>query len=104
VHRALLLAAAGVLKGRRATTRRLALGGEVSAPQRLLAAHPDVTSVVAAVVEDGGVLTGGGVALAIDATLRLIARFYGEEACGEVACALEYDRALAANRAQLGYA
>jgi transcriptional regulator GlxA family with amidase domain len=86
------------------TTRRLALGGEASAPQQLLAAHPDVTSVATAVVEDGGVLTGGGVALAIDAMLRLIARFYGEEACGEVARALEYDRALAANRAQLGYA
>jgi transcriptional regulator GlxA family with amidase domain len=99
----LILAAAGILKGRRATTRRMAIGGEVMAPQELLASFGDVKAVVAAVVEDGGVVTAGGVCLAIDATLYLIARLYGEDARGEVARIIEYDRALAANRACLGY-
>ena len=99
---ALLLAAAGVLRGRRATTRRLALGSEQASPQQLLGGG-EVESVVAAVVEDGGVVTGGGVALAIDTALYLIGRLYGEEARGDVARSLEYDRALAANRNFLGY-
>jgi transcriptional regulator GlxA family with amidase domain len=99
---ALILAAAGVLHGRRATTRRLAIGGETTAPQQLLGGCDGVRSLVATLVDDG-VVTGGGVALAIDATLYLIGRFYGEEASGEIALCLEYDRALAANRAYLGY-
>jgi transcriptional regulator GlxA family with amidase domain len=100
---ALILAAAGVLQGRRATTRRLPVGNEATAPQQLLGGFEGVRSVVAALVDDGGVVTGGGVSLAIDATLYLIGRLYGEEASGEIALSLEYDRALAANRAYLGY-
>jgi transcriptional regulator GlxA family with amidase domain len=100
---ALILAAAGVLRGRRATTRRLALGDEQASPQALLGGGGQAESVVAALVEDGGVVTGGGVALAIDTALYLIGRLYGEEARDDVAASLEYDRALAANRAFLGY-
>jgi transcriptional regulator GlxA family with amidase domain len=100
---ALILAAAGVLRGRRATTRRLALGSEGAAPQQLLGNCDQVESVVAALVEDGGVVTGGGVALAIDTALYLLGRLYGEEAREEVARSIEYDRALAANHAFLGY-
>ena len=57
------------------------------------------------VVENGvpvGVVTSGGVSLAIDGTLYLIGRIYGEEARDEVARVIEYDRAFEANRRALG--
>ena len=47
-------------------------------------------------------MTGGGVSLAIDTTLYLLGRLYGEDAAAEVARVIEYDRAFAANRAALG--
>ena len=47
-------------------------------------------------------VTGGGVSLAIDATLYLLGRLYGEDAAQEIARVTEYDRAYAANRAALG--
>jgi transcriptional regulator GlxA family with amidase domain len=49
------------------------------------------------------VVTGGGVSLAIDATLYLIGRLYGDETRDAIACLIEYDRAFAANRAALGH-
>jgi transcriptional regulator GlxA family with amidase domain len=54
------------------------------------------------VVEDQGVVTSGGVSLAIDGTLYLIGRIYGEDARDEVAKVIEYDRAFEANRRALG--
>jgi transcriptional regulator GlxA family with amidase domain len=56
-----------------------------------------------AAVVDAGVVTGGGVCLAIDATLYLIGRFYGDDALDDVARLIEYDRAFAANKAALGH-
>jgi transcriptional regulator GlxA family with amidase domain len=56
-----------------------------------------------AAVVDAGVVTGGGVSLAIDATLYLIGRFYGEDARDGIARSIEYDRAFAANKAALGH-
>lgn len=101
---ALILAAAGVLDGRTATTRRAAVGAETIAP---LAAFeeiaPKARGLPAAVVEDGPVVTGGGVSLAIDATLYLLGQVYGETAAAEVAAVIEYDRAYAANKAALGH-
>jgi transcriptional regulator GlxA family with amidase domain len=52
---------------------------------------------------DNGVVTSGGVSLAIDATLFLLGRLYGEAAAAEIAELIEYDRAYAANRAALGH-
>ena len=49
-----------------------------------------------------GVVTSGGVSLAIDGTLYLIGRIYGEDARDEVAKVIEYDRAFEANRRALG--
>lgn len=101
---ALILAASGALDGRRLTTRRRAVGAETDAPLALitgLAAGSE--PVAAALVEDRGVVTGGGVSLAIDATLHIIGRLYGAEARDEVAALIEYDRAFAANRAALGH-
>jgi transcriptional regulator GlxA family with amidase domain len=60
-----------------------------------------VRTTVAQLV-DAGVVTGGGVSLAIDTTLYLLGRIYGEDAAAEVARVIEYDRAYAANRAALG--
>lgn len=100
---AVILAAAGLLAGRAATTRRIAIAGEPSSPlERLAAAHQDVRWVPAALVDAGAVVTGGAVTLAIDTTLYLIGRIYGERAAADVAAILEYGPALAANRAALG--
>lgn len=101
----LILAAAGLLDGTRATTRRKAAGGEPAAPlARLQTFSETIQPVEAAIVEDRGVVTSGGVSLAIDGTLYLIGRLYGTEARGEIARLVEYDRAFEANRAALGHA
>jgi len=99
---ALILAAAGLLDDRSATTRRAAVGGEDSAPLQLLQNYPGGIKAREAVVVDSGIVTGGGVSLAIDTTLYLIGRFYGRSARDEVARLIEYDRAYAANDAALG--
>jgi transcriptional regulator GlxA family with amidase domain len=102
---ALILAAAGVLEGRRATTRRNAAAAEPASPiERLAALSPSARPVTAAVADDGGVVTSGGVSLAIDGTLYVIGRLYGEDARDEVARLIEYDRAFEANRLALGHA
>ncbi len=93
---ALILDAAGLLEGKAATTRRHALGAETASPLSRLEHGTE-----ALVVDHGSVVTGGGVSLAADATLHLLARLYGMEAAEEVARAIEYDRAWSANRAAL---
>ena len=99
---AMILAAAGCLDGRTATTRRTSAGIEACAPlDALRTAHGTVDARPAVVVDDG-VVTSGGVSLCIDATLYLIGRFYGLEARDEVARVIEYDRALQANAEALG--
>ena len=94
---ALILHAAGLLDGLQATTRRTALGAEPRTPLSRLPCGIEATTV-----DHGSIVTGGGVSLATDTTLHLLARLYGPEAADEVACAIEYDRAWAANRAALG--
>jgi transcriptional regulator GlxA family with amidase domain len=101
---AMILGAAGLLDGRMATTRRSAVGNEAQSPlQELASFAPTSRAQAAAVVDDGAVVTGGGVSLAIDATLYLIGKIYGEDARAEVAQVIEYDRAYDANRAALGH-
>lgn len=98
---AMILGASGVLNGRIATTRRHAVGQEEAAPLERLGRSGLVRTTAAQVV-DAGVVTGGGVSLAIDATLYLLGRIYGEDAAADVARVIEYDRAYTANRAALG--
>jgi transcriptional regulator GlxA family with amidase domain len=81
----LILAAAGVLGGRRATTRRHPVGTEASAPLARLVQICSSVRPIAAAVCDRGVVTSGGVSLAIDGTLYLIGCLYGREAQDEVA-------------------
>ena len=68
----------------------------------MLATLAPASEPCAALIVDAGVVTGGGVSLAIDATLYLIGRIYGETARDAVAQVIEYDRAWQANRAALG--
>jgi len=99
---ALILAGAGVLDGRAATTRRRATPTEVRPPLALLPELGHDIRPREALVVDDGVVTGGGVSLAIDLTLYLIGRIYGEDARDEVARIIEYDRSWEANRTALG--
>ena len=100
---ALILAAAGTLDGLLATTRRMAVGQETESPLALLNTFEAAVSPQSCLVaEDGGVVTSGGVSLAIDGTLYLIGRLYGAKARDEVARVIEYDRAFEANRRALG--
>lgn len=101
---AMILGAAGALEHRSVTTRRHAVGAESLAPLAELEAFtPAARRVTAAVVDDHGLVTGGGVSLAIDATLYLLGQMYGAEARDAVAAVIEYDRAYRANEAALGH-
>jgi transcriptional regulator GlxA family with amidase domain len=99
---ALILGAAGMLDDRAATTRRHTVGAETTAPLAELKSLAPRSEPRSALVVDAGIVTAGGVSLAIDGTLYLIGRIYGEDARDEVARILEYDRAWEANRAALG--
>lgn len=81
---ALLLGAAGLLRGYKATThwRYLEL-------LRILGAQP----VSARVVEDRNRITGGGVTAGIDFGFALVARLRGEESAKRIQLGLEYDPA-----------
>ena len=97
----LVLAAAGILDGLQATTRRMGIGEETSPLDFLGAAHEAVTPVEARIVDCGEVVTGGGVSLAIDLSLHLIAKLWGEAAGRETARVIEYEAAWKANQAAL---
>lgn len=80
---AMLLAAAGLLRGRPAVTHHLVLDDlrEYGADVR-----PE-----ARVVDDGDVVTCGGVTSGIDMALHLIAREFGQEAAANTAARIEHD-------------
>ena len=78
----LLLGAAGLLRGKRATSHwyvrdLLALFGATPTDER--------------VVGDGNIMTGGGVAAGIDFGLALAAKLVGEEKAKRIQLVLEYD-------------
>ncbi len=81
---AMLLAAAGLLRGRACVTHRSALE-DLRAADGLV--DPD-----ARVVDDGDVITGGGVTSGIDVALRLVEREAGADLAATVAGHIEYDR------------
>jgi transcriptional regulator GlxA family with amidase domain len=80
---AMLLARAGILAGRHATTHHIAL-------EDLRAAGAEV--VPARVVDDGDVITSGGVTSGLDLALWLVERFAGAEIAVQVERRLEYER------------
>jgi transcriptional regulator GlxA family with amidase domain len=78
----LVLGAAGLLDGKRATTHWAYL-------DRL--AETGATPVAERVVEDGKIMTGAGVSAGIDMALTLTARIAGEEVAKAVQLGIEYD-------------
>ena len=97
----MIVAGAGLLVGRRATTKRQIVSGEQRPLDLLAQRYPDVQAIEARVVDTDSVLTGGGVSLGIDMTLYLLQRFVGEAIASETARILEYQRAWEANGAAL---
>ena len=87
---ALLIAAAGVIGGRPATTHHDAI-------EDLRATGAEI--VDARVVDDGDVITAGGVTSGIDLALALVERAAGRQVADDVAWDLEYFRAGEAVRA-----
>jgi transcriptional regulator GlxA family with amidase domain len=80
---AMLLAAAGILKGRPATTHHGAI-------KDLEASGASV--VHARVVDDGNVVTAGGVTSGLDLALWLVERFYGPKLAHKIETEMEYER------------
>jgi transcriptional regulator GlxA family with amidase domain len=78
---ALLLGAAGFLRGKRATTH----------PSALKELEPYCRSVVRdRVVDEGDVITAGGVSSAIDAGLHLVQKLAGADARARIAAQMDY--------------
>lgn len=79
----MLLAEAGLLRGRPAVTHHAALGDLAAAGAQVVDAR---------VVDDGRLITCGGVTAGIDLALWLVERFEGPEAARERAATLEHRR------------
>jgi cyclohexyl-isocyanide hydratase len=79
---ALVLGAAGLLRGRRATTHWMS---------RHFLTELGATPVDERVVVDGNVITGGGVTAGIDFALRIVAEVAGREVAQAIQLSVEYD-------------
>jgi transcriptional regulator GlxA family with amidase domain len=79
---AMIVAAAGLLKGRPATTHHVALVDLAETGAKLVEAR---------VVDDGDVITAGGVTSGIDMALWLVEREWGSEIAGIVASQIEHE-------------
>lgn len=97
---ALILGAAGLLSRKVATTKVPVTGPEECPLATLARDYPDTEVVEAVVVDEGEVITGGGVTLGIDLTLYLLERFLDAEVCYETARIMEYDAAMDVNQSR----
>jgi transcriptional regulator GlxA family with amidase domain len=88
---AMLLAAAGITNGRPATTHHVAI-------EDLRASGAVI--VDARVVDDGDVITAGGVTSGLDLALLIVERQAGREIADRVAREIEYERRFAAAEAR----
>jgi transcriptional regulator GlxA family with amidase domain len=98
----MILAATGLLDGHHATTKRDGFEGEPSPLRLMREKYPAIRVLEARLVDEGTLITGGGVTLCIDATLHLLRRFVGDEVATRTARAMAYAPAWQANRAALG--
>jgi transcriptional regulator GlxA family with amidase domain len=80
---AMLLAAAGILKGRPATTNHGAVKDLGDSGARVINAR---------VVDDGNVITAAGVTSGLDLGLWLVERFYGPKVAQHIEVQMEYER------------
>lgn len=97
---AMIVGAAGLLKGLQATTKSEVYPGE-DRPLDVIGERFGAEPLTARLVDDGNIVTGGGVSLGIDVTLHLIERFCGQQVADETARVLEYSAARQANAARL---
>jgi transcriptional regulator GlxA family with amidase domain len=81
---AMLLAASGILDGRRATTNPAALDD--------LRTRGTVDVIAARVVDDGDIVTAGAPVCGIDLSLHLVERYGGPELAEAAARELQYER------------
>jgi transcriptional regulator GlxA family with amidase domain len=95
---AMILAASGMLDGKKATTKREVIAPDQSPLEIMRQHYPQIDAQAASLVECDGVTTGGGVSLCIDTTLHLIERELGARVAQETARIIEYSRAREANR------
>lgn len=80
---AMLLATAGILKGRPAITHHDAVKDLEESGAQVIHAR---------VVDDGDVVTAGGVTSGLDLALWLVERFYGAQAAHKIEAQMEYER------------
>jgi transcriptional regulator GlxA family with amidase domain len=95
---AMILAASGVLDGKKATTKREVLPPEPSPLELMRQRYPTIDVNAASLVDCDGITTSGGVSLCIDATLYIIERELGAHVARETARIIEYSRAQETNR------
>jgi transcriptional regulator GlxA family with amidase domain len=79
----MILAEAGILDGRPAVTHHEAMADLRAS---------GVEAVDARVVDDGDVVTSGGITSGLDCALWLVEREYGADVAEAVATAMEYER------------
>jgi transcriptional regulator GlxA family with amidase domain len=93
----MILAASGVLNGLTATTKREVVEPEF-APIDLLRKNVTGIKVLEGIyVDNGNVVTGGGVSLCIDTTLYLLEKLFDAQTASETARIMEYSVARNAN-------
>lgn len=97
----MIVAAAGLLDGHKATTRRCGIPSETTPLETMGKSHPKIEPVDALIVDNGRVITGGGVSLAMDTMFYLLNRALGPAVADEVARLTEYTHARKANQAEL---
>lgn len=98
---AMILAAAGLLDQKTATTKSEVVLPEESPLDVLKRQHATIETRHALIVDEGKIVTGGGVTLGIDTILYIIEREFGAHKADEVARIMEYQAARKANAGRL---
>ena len=98
---AMILAAAGLLDQKTATTKVEVVPPEAPPLDMLREQYSAIKTRHALIVDEGNIVTGGGVTLGIDTILYLIEREFGAREADEVARIMEYQAARQANADRL---